>query len=53
MLYIQGPAIALLERFYLFFLKSFFHNFFLDWLHSSCSMAHLPVELLRKLFTKP
>ena len=23
------------------------------WLHSSCSMAHQPIELSRKLMTKP
>ena len=27
--------------------------FFIAWLHSSCSMAHRPVELSRKLMTKP
>ena len=50
---IQWPALARLERFCYFFLRSSFHNIFLAWLHSNCSMAHLPVELLRKLFTKP
>ena len=41
------------SRFCLYFLEVPLAIFFHPWLHSSCSMAHQPVELSRKLVTKP
>ena len=49
MFYLQGPALAWLERFCLFFLVFSSHIFFLAWQQGSCSTAHLPVELVKKL----
>ena len=52
-LHVQRAALGLTLRFCLFLSRSSSCNIFLAWLHSSCSMAHQPVELSRKLFTKP
>ena len=53
----QGPCTAASVRLFhevlFIFFRSSSRNFLLAWLHSSCSTAHLPVELSRKHFTKP
>ena len=40
-------------RFCLFIFRSSLCNLFFAWLHSSCGLAHQPVELSGKLATKP
>ena len=50
---LQRAAVGLTLRFCLFLFRSSSCNIFLAWLHSSCSMAHQPVELSRNLLTKP
>ena len=50
---LQRGALALTLRFCLFLLGSSLWNPFFAWLHSSCGMAHRPVELSGKLVTKP
>ena len=47
--HIQGPALARIGRFCIFFLRSSFHNFSSSLSAQQLSMAHLPVELPRKL----
>ena len=51
--FVQRAAVGLTLRFCLFIFRSSSCNIFLAWLHSSCSMAHQPVELSGKLLTKP
>ena len=51
--YIQRGAVGLTLRFCLFLFRGSSYNLFPSWLHSSCSMAHQPVELSSKLMTKP
>ena len=50
---LQRGALGLTMRFCLFLFRSSLCNSFFAWLHSSCGMAHQPVELSGKLVTKP
>ena len=50
---VQRPALGCFWRFCLFFLRSSSFKILLALLHSSCSIAHRPVEQPRKRLTKP
>ena len=50
---VQSVLIAGLQGLLESFCASFFGNFLLVWLHSSCTIAHLPGELQQKHSSKP
>ena len=49
----ERGALGLTLRFCSFLFRSSLGKLFFAWLHSSCGMAHQPVELSGRLVTKP